>query len=30
MSIFGFLAPDPDSLYRQMDLFAETVMPRFS
>ncbi len=26
----GFLAPDADSLYRQMDLFAEQVMPRFN
>ena len=25
----GFLAPDPDSLYRQMELFAASVMPRF-
>ena len=25
----GFLAPDPDSLYRQMELFAAGVMPRF-
>ena len=26
----GFLSPDADGLYRQMDLFAETVMPQFS
>ena len=26
----GFLAPDPDNLYRQMELFAEKVMPRFN
>ncbi len=26
----GFLAPDPDSFYRQMDLFAEQVMPEFA
>ena len=26
----GFLSDDADGLYRQMDLFAETVMPRFS
>ena len=26
----GFLSPDADGLYRQMDLFAETVMPKFS
>ncbi len=26
----GFLSPDADGLYRQMDLFAERVMPRFS
>ena len=25
----GFLSPDPDGLYRQMDLFAERVMPQF-
>lgn len=25
----GFLSPDPDGLYRQMDLFAERVMPKF-
>ena len=25
----GFLAPDADGLYRQMELFAERVMPRF-
>lgn len=25
----GFLSPDPDGLYRQMDLFAEKVMPKF-
>ena len=26
----GFLADDADGLYRQMDLFAEQVMPRFN
>ena len=26
----GFLSPDADGLYRQMDLFAETVMPKFN
>ena len=26
----GFLAPDADGLYRQMELFAERVMPEFS
>ena len=26
----GFLSPDADGLYRQMELFAETVMPRFA
>ena len=26
----GFLAPDPDNLYRQMELFAERVMPQFN
>ena len=26
----GFLSPDPDGLYRQMDLFAEKVMPHFA
>ena len=26
----GFLSPDADGLYRQMDLFAERVMPRFN
>ena len=26
----GFLSPDADGLYRQMDLFAEQVMPKFS
>lgn len=26
----GFLSPDADGLYRQMDLFAETVMPKFT
>ena len=26
----GFLSPDADGLYRQMDLFAERVMPHFS
>ena len=25
----AFLSPDPDGLYRQMDLFAERVMPKF-
>lgn len=26
----GFLSPDADGLYRQMELFAEQVMPKFS
>ena len=26
----GFLSPDADGLYRQMELFAERVMPRFN
>ena len=26
----GFLSPDADGLYRQMDLFAEKVMPKFT